>query len=201
MMEKIHVSQIVVVEGKYDAIKLDSIIDGIIIPVNGFSVYKDEEKKELLKTLGRKNGIILITDSDYAGFKIRNYLQNICHDSQITNVYVPRIQGKESRKDKPSKEGLLGVEGIDQNIILKCLKDAGVSAEETRHKSDMTYADLYELGLSGGENSAKNREKLMNKLNIPNKLSKKSMLEVLNRMTTKEEINQILNDREAEADI
>ena len=195
MMEKIHVSQIVVVEGKYDAIKLDSIIDGIIIPVNGFSVYKDSEKKELLKTLGRENGIILITDSDYAGFKIRNYLQNICRDSQITNVYVPRIQGKESRKDKPSKEGLLGVEGIDREIILKCLKDAGVSTGETVRKSDMTYADLYELGLSGGENSAKIREKLMKSLNIPNRLSKKAMLEVLNRMTTKEKIIHILNNQ------
>ena len=185
MMEKIHVSQIVVVEGKYDAIKLDSIIDGIIIPVNGFSVYKDSEKKELLKTLGRENGIILITDSDYAGFK-------------ITNVYVPRIQGKESRKDKPSKEGLLGVEGIDREIILKCLKDAGVSAGKTVRKSDMTYADLYELGLSGGENSAKIREKLMKSLNIPNRLSKKAMLEVLNRMTTKEKIIHILNNQEDE---
>ncbi len=198
MMKKIHVSQIVVVEGKYDAIKLDGIIDGIIIPVNGFSVYKDSEKKELLKTLGRENGIILITDSDYAGFKIRNYLQNVCCDSQITNVYVPRIQGKESRKDKPSKEGLLGVEGIDREIILKCLKDAGVSAGETVRKSNMTYADLYELGLSGGENSAKIREKLMKNLNIPNRLSKKAMLEVLNRMTTKEKIIHILNNQEDE---
>jgi len=195
-MEKIKVSQIVVVEGKYDAIKLDSIIDGLIIPVNGFSVYSDTEKKNLLKQLGKKHGIILVTDSDTAGFKIRNYVQNICRGSEITNVFIPPVQGKESRKPSPSKEGLLGVEGIDKKTLLKCLQDAGVTtAESAEVKESMTYADLFELGLSGTQNATQNREKLAKHLNIPTKLSKKALLEVLNRMCTKKEIENILNEK------
>ena len=194
-MEKIKVNQIVVVEGKYDAIKLDSIIDGLIIPVHGFSVYSDEEKKNLLKQLGRKNGIILITDSDTAGFKIRNYVQNICRGSEIINVYIPPVTGKESRKRSASKEGFLGVEGIEKNILLKCLHDAGVTAGAVISKADMSYADLFELGLSGTNNAVHNREKLAKHLNIPTKLSKKALLEVLNRMCTKQEIEHILNEK------
>ncbi|MBQ8604491.1 MAG: HAD-IA family hydrolase [Oscillospiraceae bacterium] len=194
-MGKIKVSQLVVVEGKYDAIKLDSIIDGLIIPVNGFSVFSDDEKKSLLKNLGRKNGIILITDSDTAGFKIRNYIQNICRGSTIINVYIPPVNGKESRKSAPSKEGLLGVEGIDKDTLLKCLTDAGITGESAVRKSDITYTDLFELGLSGTANATANREKLARRLNIPNKLSKKALLEVLNRMCDKKQIEKILSEK------
>ena len=195
-MEKIKVSQVVVVEGKYDAIKLDSIIDGLIIPVNGFSVFSDSEKKNLLKTLGEKNGIILITDSDTAGFKIRNYVQNICRKSQIINVYIPPVEGKESRKQTPSKEGLLGVEGIDKEILIKCLQDSGISQIETDvKKENLTYTDLFELRLSGTANATENRVKLANKLNIPVKLSKKALLEVLSRMCTKQQIEDILCEK------
>ncbi|MBR5521805.1 MAG: HAD-IA family hydrolase [Oscillospiraceae bacterium] len=194
-MEKIKVSQVVVVEGKYDAIKLDSIIDGLIIPVNGFSVFSDSEKKSLLKNLGKKNGIILVTDSDTAGFKIRNYVQNICRGSEIINVYIPPVSGKESRKATPSKEGLLGVEGIEKEVLLKCFTDAGVTGQTVVHKSEMTYADLFRLGLSGTANATDNREKLARRLNIPNKLSKKALLEVLNRMCDKKQIEEILSEK------
>jgi len=196
-MEKIKVNQIVVVEGKYDAIKLDSIIDGLIIPVNGFSVFSDEEKKSLLKKLGRKNGIILVTDSDTAGFKIRNYVQNICRGSNIVNVFIPSVQGKESRKASPSKEGLLGVEGINKETLLKCFSDAGITASGTHDiiKNNMTYTDLFELGLSGTDNASENRMKLAKHLNIPYKLSKKALLEVLNRMCTKKQIDEILAEK------
>lgn len=195
-MEKIKVNQIVVVEGKYDAIKLDSIIDGIIIAVNGFSIFKDTDKKILLKELGKKNGIILITDSDTAGFKIRTYIQNICKNAEIINVYIPQIKGKESRKSAPSKEGTLGVEGIDKDILLKCFEDAGVTYNGTQiiNKSNLTYLDLFELGLSGTDNSSKNRDKVCKTIGIPNKLSKKSFLEVLNRMTDKQKLQEILCD-------
>ncbi len=195
-MEKIKVSQVVVVEGKYDAIKLDSIIEGLIIPVNGFSVFSDVEKKNLLKQLGEKNGIILITDSDTAGFKIRNYVQNICRNSRIINVYIPSIEGKESRKQNFSKEGLLGVEGINKDILLKCLRDAGVASTGVPVKNEnLTYTDLFELGLSGTANATANRIKLANKLNIPVKLSKKALLEVLNRMCTRNQIVELLNEK------
>ena len=196
-MEKIKISQIIVVEGKYDAIKLDSFIDGLIIPVNGFSIFKDDEKKLLLKELGAKNGIILLTDSDTAGFKIRNYISNICGKAKITNVYIPQIAGKETRKTSPSKEGTLGVEGIDKEILLKCFADAGISGTgvDFVNKSDMTYLDLFNLGLSGTDNAAANREKVCKKLAIPTKLSKKSFLEVLNRMTDKQQLADILNEK------
>lgn len=196
-MEKIKVGEIVVVEGKYDAVKIDSIIDGLIIPVNGFSIFKDEEKKLLLKKLGEKNGIILITDSDTAGFKIRNYICNICRNAKITNVYIPQILGKEARKSAPSKEGFLGVEGVKKDIILKCLSDAGVNCthQNEKDKELLTYLDLYQLGLSGTDNAQKNRDKVCKKLNIPNKLSKKSFLEVLNRMTSKDTLQQILQEK------
>ncbi len=195
-MEKIKVSQVVVVEGKYDAIKLDSIIDGLIIPVNGFSVFSDEEKKSLLKNLGRRNGIILITDSDTAGFKIRNYIKNICRGSEIINVYIPQVNGKESRKAAPSKEGYLGVEGVSKEILLKCLDDAGVTGKRTNVKeNNLTYIDLFDLGLSGTHNATENREKLAKALNIPNKLSKKALLEVLNRMCNKTQLENILNEK------
>ena len=196
-MDKIKVSQIIVVEGKYDAIKLDSFVDGLIIPVNGFSIFKDDEKKLLLKQLGEKNGIILLTDSDAAGFKIRNYISNICKKAKITNVYIPQIAGKESRKAEPSKEGTLGVEGIDKSTLLKCFADAGVTAEGvvSINKSDMSYLDLFELGLSGTDNASQNREKVCRALSIPVKLSKKSFLEVLNRMTDKQQIKNILEEK------
>ena len=195
-MEKIKVSQIVVVEGKYDAIKLDSIIDGLIIPVNGFSVFSDEEKKSLLKKLGRENGIILVTDSDTAGFKIRNYINNICRGSKIINVYIPPVKGKEKRKQTPGKEGLLGVEGIDKQQLLKCFADAGVTrSEQPLQQGNLTYADLFELGLSGTDNASENRKKLADRLNIPAKLSKKALLEVLNRMCSKTQIEGILNEK------
>ena len=196
-MEKIKISQIIVVEGKYDAIKLDSFVDGLIIPVNGFSIFKDDEKKMLLKELGQKNGIILLTDSDAAGFKIRTYISNICKNAKITNVYIPQIAGKESRKAQPSKEGTLGVEGIDKNILVKCLADAGITETGFTDvkKSDMTYLDLFQLGLSGTDNATQNREKVCRALAIPTKLSKKSFLEVLNRMTDKQQLQQILQSK------
>lgn len=196
-MEKIKINQIIVVEGKYDAIKLDSIVDALIIPVNGFSIFKDDEKKLLLKELGVKNGIILLTDSDTAGFKIRNYISNICGKAEITNVYIPQIKGKESRKLTASKEGTLGVEGIDKEILIKCFEDAGITKSGCKSvsKSNITYLDLYNLGLSGTDNAVQNRKKVCKELSIPSKLSKKSFLEVLNRMTDKNQLEQILNDK------
>ena len=198
-MEKIKVKQIIVVEGKYDAVKLDSFIDGLIIPVNGFSIFKDTEKKQLLKQLGEKNGIILLTDSDTAGFKIRNYISNICKKAKITNVYIPQVKGKEPRKAAPSKEGTLGVEGIDKQTLIKCFADAGITNLGTAevNKSQLTYLDLFQLGLSGTENAAENRAIVCKKLAIPDKLSKKSFLEVLNRMTDKTHIQQMLCEKPA----
>ncbi len=197
-MEKIKVSQVVVVEGKYDMITLNNILNALIIPLNGFSIYSDEEKKALLKTLGDEFGIILITDSDTAGFQLRNYIQNICKTANIINVYIPNIKGKEARKKQNSKEGFLGVEGIPKNIIIDSLKNAGVGfSYKTENENPLTYTDLYNLSLSGVENAFENRKKVSNHFNLPIKLSKKAFLEVLNRMTNYEELKNILNEETA----
>ena len=122
----IHIEQAVIVEGKYDKIKLESIIDAVIIQTNGFAVFKDNEKMSLIKHFAHTNGIIILTDSDTAGFKIRNYLKGTIENDKITNVYIPDIFGKEKRKIKPSKEGKLGVEGIDKDIIVNAFIKAGI---------------------------------------------------------------------------
>ncbi len=196
-MEKLKVSQIIVVEGKYDAITLNNIVEGLIIPVNGFSIFKDDEKKLLLKNLGEKYGIILLTDSDTAGFKIRNYIQNICKNTEIINVYIPVVLGKEARKSTASKEGSLGVEGIKKDVLIKCFKDAGIGFESISKENQLDYTDLFYLGLSGTNNSSENRKKVCNKLNIPTKLSKKAFLEVLNRMSNYKELEEILKGETA----
>jgi len=122
----IHIEQAVIVEGKYDKIKLESIIDAVIIQTNGFAVFKDSEKMVLIKHFAHTNGIIILTDSDAAGFKIRNYLKGTIENDKITNVYIPDIFGKEKRKIKPSKEGKLGVEGINKDIIVNAFIKAGI---------------------------------------------------------------------------
>lgn len=191
-MDKIRVNQIIVVEGKYDAIKLDSFIDGLIIPVNGFSIFKDEEKKLLLKQLGEENGIILLTDSDAAGFKIRNLIKNIADEENVIHAYIPDIFGKEKRKTEYSKEGKLGVEGIDNSVLEEALRKSGFfnESECVKKQREITNADLYEAGLTGRENSAEKRRQLLLSLGLPQRLSGKNMLSILNTFMTYEEFRE-----------
>ncbi|MDE6727012.1 MAG: DUF4093 domain-containing protein [Oscillospiraceae bacterium] len=184
----IRIKQAVIVEGKYDKIRLSNIIDAVIIPVNGFSIYRDRETAELIKTLARKTGIVILTDSDSAGFQIRNKIKNLARGGEVIHVYVPDIKGKERRKREPSKQGLLGVEGIDDEVLLEAFKKAGVLAEKPQAPKDpITKADLMELGLVGGENSAERREEFQRKLGLPERLSANMLLEILNVMYTREE--------------
>lgn len=184
----LHLEQAVIVEGKYDKIKLNSIIDGVIITTNGFSVIKDKEKIELIRYFAKKKGIIILTDSDSAGFKIRNYIKGAVKDGKITNVYIPDIFGKEKRKTAPSKEGKLGVEGIDKEILLKAFEKAGILSSETTVKRDpITKIDLYEAGLTGGKNSSEKRKAVLKRLDMPQLLTTNSMLEILNTMMSREE--------------
>lgn len=184
----LHLEQAVIVEGKYDKIKLNSIIDGVIITTNGFSVIKDKEKIELIRYFAKKKGIIILTDSDSAGFKIRNYIKGAVKDGKITNVYIPDIFGKEKRKAAPSKEGKLGVEGIDKGILLKAFEKAGILSSETTEKRDpITKIDLYEAGLTGGKNSSEKRKAVLKRLDMPQLLTTNSMLEILNTMMSREE--------------
>ena len=183
----IHLKQAVVVEGKYDKIKLSSLIDAVIIVTNGFRVFKDKEKQALIRFYAEKTGIIILTDSDSAGFKIRGLIKSIAKDGEIINVYVPQILGKEKRKADYSKEGILGVEGIDKQIILSAFEKAGVFSTETEKGEEITFLDFYEDGLSGREESSVLRKKVLKSLDLPKQLSSKCLLEILNIMMSKDE--------------
>lgn len=183
----IKINQAVIVEGKYDKIRLSNIVDTVIVPVHGFSVYRDRETAELIKMLARTRGIVILTDSDSAGFQIRGKIREIARGGSVINVYVPDIKGKERRKREPSKQGLLGVEGIDDDIILEAFRKAGVLAEKSEApKEPITKADLAELGLIGAENSSQKRAALQRSLGLPERLSANMLLEILNVMYTRE---------------
>ena len=184
----IKLKQAVIVEGKYDKIKLKSIIDAPIITTDGFGIFKNREKMALIKSLAQKRGIIIMTDSDSAGFMIRKKICGSVNSGRILNVYIPDIFGKERRKAHSSKEGKLGVEGVPKDVILTALIRAGVtSTESVKSGGEITKADLFELGLSGRPNSAQKRLALLKSLNLPENMTANSLLEVLNIFFTKEE--------------
>lgn len=191
----IHIAQAIVVEGKYDKIKLSSILDAVILVTNGFRIFRDPEKMALIQYYARTTGIIVLTDSDRAGFQIRNYLKGAVRDGKLYHVYIPDIYGKEHRKEKPSAEGKLGVEGIRKDVLLEAFAKAGVLIDEVPEKADpITRYDLYELGLSGGADSKARRKALQKRLGLPDLLSAASLLEVLNTMMTRQELQQLLAD-------
>lgn len=195
----IKIKQAVIVEGKYDKIRLSNIVDAVIIPVNGFSIYRDKETAELIRSLAKTTGIVILTDSDSAGFQIRNKIKNLARGGEVKHVYVPDIKGKEKRKRAPSKQGLLGVEGIPDEVILEAFEKAGVSAvkSEAPKGDPITKADLMELGLVGGENSAERRAELGRRLGLPERLSANMLLEILNVMYTRESFLSFLSDKSA----
>lgn len=190
----LHVKQAVIVEGKYDKIKLSSIIDGVIIPTDGFNVFKNKETLALIRYFAETTGIIILTDSDAAGFKIRSFLKGAVEKGEILNVYVPDIFGKERRKTTPSKEGKLGVEGMEKEIILEAFRKAGIAAEEGGEqfqREPITKLDLYECGLSGGKNSSAMRKKLLAGLKLPELLTASGMVSILNTMMSRQELFEL----------
>lgn len=189
----IKINEAIIVEGKYDKIKLSSIVDAVIIITNGFGIFKDNEKLELIRYYAKKTGIVILTDSDAAGRKIRGYIKGAVSDGKITNVYIPDVFGKEKRKTKPSAEGKLGVEGIDPRILLDAFKKSGITASENSKTSDITKLTLYELGLSGGANSRELRELLQKSLGLPQQLSATALIEVLCTMMDSSELTHIVN--------
>ena len=194
MSEKgmITVKQPIIVEGKYDKIKLQSVVDGLIITTDGFHIYKDKEKLGLIRAFAEKTGVIILTDSDGAGFQIRNHLKGCIKNGRIYNVYIPDIFGKEKRKDKPSKEGKLGVEGIDTDILLRAFEEAGIFSEES-NPVWLTKSDLLDDGLIGVQDSSRLRKQFIAELKLPEHLSTSALLEVLNRLYTREVYEKILN--------
>ena len=187
-MSRLRIREVVVVEGKYDAVKLADIVDGLILPVGGFSVFTSEETKQLLRRLGRERGLLILTDSDAAGFRIRAYINKLAQGMDVKNAYIPSLAGKEPRKPRPSGEGLLGVEGVPADVIVRAIRAAGVCEAPARsEKRPITYADLYEQGLSGTQNSAEARRAWLASIGLPPRISKKGLLEALNSLYTYEE--------------
>ena len=185
----IKIDKPVIVEGKYDIIKLSRIVDALIIKTDGFGIFKDKEKQALLRRLADEKGIIVLTDSDSAGFLIRKFLKSSIAEDKITHVYIPDVYGKEKRKTQGGKEGKLGVEGISEEILLEAFKKAGVICSETdsEERRLITNIDLYEAGLIGKDNSKEKRLKLMKVLALPERLSTSSLIKILNTFVTYEE--------------
>lgn len=192
----IKIKEAVIVEGKYDKIKLSSIIDTVIITTEGFRIFKDPEKLQLIRYYAQKNGIIILTDSDSAGFKIRGFLKSAVNNGKIKNVYIPDIFGKEKRKENFSAEGKLGVEGIPVKIILEAFQKAGISSSDTDRNHDITSVTFFELGLSGKPNSREKRLKLQKFLGLPQLMSSSSLMEVLNTMYSEDELKGLLKEIE-----
>lgn len=188
----IHTDRAIVVEGKYDKIKLGGLIDGVILCTGGFRIYKDKEMQQMLRALAKKQGLAVLTDSDAAGFQIRSFLRSICGKENIVDVYIPDLYGKERRKQHPSREGKLGVEGIPEAVLLEALEKAGIGMREVQERADpITKLDLFELGLSGGAQSAVRRAKLMKRLELPEHLSANALVTVLASLYSREELYRL----------
>ncbi len=195
MRALIKLTQPIIVEGKYDKISLNNIVDTLIITTNGFSIFRDKEKCELIRTLSQRDGVIVMTDSDSAGNLIRNHIKNIVNGGKIINICLPQIKGKERRKNAPSKEGFLGVEGISKEIIENALKDAGILCRENENSSEkITKTDMYFWGLSGGQDSSLKRKQILEFLNLPINLSPNIMLDVINTLYIKNEFEKAVEE-------
>lgn len=193
----VRIREVIVVEGRYDKNTLSQVVDATILETRGFGIFKDKEQLSLLRRAAQARGLILLTDSDGAGFVIRNYLKGAIDPRYIKHAYIPDISGKERRKDAPGKEGKLGVEGMTPQVLLEVLRRAGATFEgetEQRSSGQLTKADLFDLGLSGYPDSAARRLRLLKKLNLPERMSANAMLEALNLLYTRQELAQVLEN-------
>lgn len=193
----IRIKEAIVVEGRYDKNALSQVVDAVILETSGFSVFKDGEKLALLRRVAAKQGLIVLTDSDGAGFVIRNYIKGSIPAHQVKHAYIPDVYGKERRKRTPGKEGKLGVEGMRPEILLQALLRAGATVEgETSAtlRGELTSADLFALGLTGRADSASRRAALLHRLELPEHMSAKALLTVLNTLYTPDELGAILSE-------
>lgn len=191
----VKIREAIVVEGRYDKNTLSQIVDASIFQTDGFSVMNNKEQLSLLRNAAQKRGLIVFTDSDGAGFQIRNYLKSAIPGAYLKHAYIPDIEGKERRKKEPGKEGKLGVEGMTPETILHCLKRAGATFEGDSSKTvadGISKTDLYEMGLSGRPDSKTKRLALLKKLELPEHMSSNAMLEALNLLYSKEELLEII---------
>lgn len=190
----IRIREAIIVEGRYDKNTLAQIVDAPILETSGFGIFHDSQRLALLRRLAETRGIIVLTDSDGAGFVIRNYLRSAIDPSQVKHAYIPDIAGKERRKRTASKEGKLGVEGMRPDVLLEALRRAGatIEGEETMAAgARITKADLYAAGLTGGADSKAARQRLLAQLDLPEHLSTNALLEVLNALMAREEFQKL----------
>ncbi len=192
-MKKLSSARTIVVEGRYDAIKLNAITDANIMITDGFAIYSDKAKQQLLKQLAEKQGLILLLDADGAGFRLRRYITDLVGEKNVLQLYIPAVKGKEKRKEIAGKEGLLGVEGIDTKLLYDILATALARVDETIAQDaprQVTYTDLFRWGLSGTAGSAQRKTAFLESLGLPPRLSKKQLVDVLNRLYTYQELEQ-----------
>ena len=193
----IRIKEAIVVEGRYDKNALSQVVDAVILETSGFSVFKDGEKLALLRRVAAKQGLIVLTDSDGAGFVIRNYIKGAIPPAQVKHAYIPDVYGKERRKRAPGREGKLGVEGMRPDVLLQSLLRAGATVEgedSPLPRGELTSADLFALGLTGREDSAARRAALLRKLELPEHMSAKALLTILNTLFTPDELKSVLSE-------
>lgn len=191
MRAMLSVEEVILVEGRYDRNTLLQVVDATVLESSGFGIFHDRQKQKLLRTLAEKRGLIVLTDSDSAGFLIRSYVKGCVPPAYLKHAYIPDIPGKERRKAEPSKEGKLGVEGMRPEILLSALRRAGAhflgEEEAAPRPSRITKADLYRLGLSGAAGSREKRSALLRQMDLPQRLTADGLLDVLNALMTREE--------------
>ena len=188
------IKEAIVVEGRYDKNTLSQIVDAPILETSGFGIFKDREQMSLLRRVAERRGLIVFTDSDGAGFVIRNHIKSAIPGRYLKHAYIPDVYGKEKRKAAPGKEGKLGVEGLPPEILLDALRRAGATIEgqDSPGKKGITKQDLMARGLSGGANAGAKRQLLLKKLGLPERMSANAMLQALNLLCTPEELDLIL---------
>lgn len=196
--ERLNLKEAVIVEGKYDKIRLQTLVSSPIITLNGFRVFKDKEAQSLIRSIAKNRGILIMTDVDSAGFVLRNFLSGITDKSNIKHCYIPTVFGKEKRKASFSKEGKLGVEGIDRESLVNAILKSGATIigqeSECGNSREITKMDFFDFGLIGADNSAVMRKELLSYLGLPQYLSTNAMISALNCLFTYDEFNVMLNN-------
>ena len=192
----IKIKEAILVEGRYDKNTLSQIVDTAIFECSGFGIFKNKEQLDLLRKVAQKRGLIVFTDSDGAGFVIRNHVKSAIDNRCLKHAYIPDVYGKERRKATPGREGKIGVEGMTRDVLLEALRRSGATfeGESVTVSGGITKQDMMELELSGGKDSAERRRKLLQKLGLPERMSANAMLQALNVLYTKQELVNLMEE-------
>ncbi|HOB19755.1 MAG TPA: DUF4093 domain-containing protein [Candidatus Atribacteria bacterium] len=190
----LRIKEAIIVEGIYDKMKLEQFVEAVILPTDGFSIIGDEGKKRLLRQLAEKQGLVILTDSDRAGFMIRNHIKSFIPAEYVKHAYIPEIKGKERRKSQPGKEGILGVEGMSQEIIADALLKAGCNQADNSPGPRITRLDLYSDGFYGTDCSSLRRQKMLDLLGLPSRISVNALLQYLNALYSYDEYKSIVRE-------